>query len=164
MNNQLETTLSLIGQIYDAALQPEIWPAFAARLCQIIPSTDFNIHAFNTATNKTNVAYRLLPDESLHLYLSKYESLNPYHQRSIHLFQTGVLFRSHQFCPPEEFEQTEFYQDYFRPLNLFHAMNLVVLLEDNLAASVSMARSKGLGIYTDEEAELLQSLLPHLCC
>ena len=65
MNHQLEKILPLIEQIYDAALQPEIWPAFGEKLCQVVPSTDFNISSINTATSKTNVAFTTTAPEDL---------------------------------------------------------------------------------------------------
>ncbi len=162
MNNRLEPTLSLIGQIYDAALQPELWPAFATQFCQVVPSDDFNIHSTNTLTGKQNLAYTTAPPEAMQRYFTTYHALNPYTQRSFHLLKTGSLFRSHEFCPPEEFEQTEFYRDYFRELNLFHALVMSVWHEADLASSVGMARSRERGIYTAEEAELMRTLLPHL--
>lgn len=76
--------------------------------------------------------------------------------------QMCYLQQQHLICPPEEFEQTEFYQGYVRPLNLFHALVLTILLEDGLAATIGLARSKEMGIYTNEEAFILEALLPHL--
>ena len=162
MNNQLETTLSLIGLIYDAALQPELWPTFAKQLCEAVHSEDFNIHSVNTMSGKTNLAFTTTPPEAMQRYFTTYHDLNPYSQRSFHLLKTGSLFRSHEDCPPEEFEQTEFYRDYFRELNLFHAIAMTVWHEADLASNVSLARSRERGIYTDEEADLLRILLPHL--
>jgi hypothetical protein len=162
MNNQLEKILPLIEQIYDAALQPEIWPAFGEQLCQVVPSTDFNIHSINTTSSKANLAFSTTPTTAIQLFYAKYDALNPYTQRSVHLLKTGSLLRSHEICPPAEFEQTEFYRDFFSMLNLFHVLNMTVLLEDELTSGIALARSKEMGIYTDEEAEVLRILLPHL--
>lgn len=161
MDNRLEQILPLIEQIYDAALQPEIWPVFGEQLCQVVPSTDFNIHSINTTNNKGNLAVSLTPPAAMQLYFAKYHHINPL-MRNPYGYITGSLFRSHEICPPEEFEQTGFYRGFFSTLNLFHVLNLTVLLEDDLASSISVSRSKEMGIYTDAEAAIFRALLPHL--
>jgi DNA-binding CsgD family transcriptional regulator len=162
MKTDTTKILQLIELIYDAAMQPEIWPGFARKLCQMIPSTDSNITSVDLFTGRLNVSFSLTLPEALQIYFERYHQINPYFQRDFPHMQTGRIFRSHEACPPEEFEKTEFYQGFFRHLNLFHSLNVVALKEGDLLGNLTLARPKEMGIYTDEEKHLLGVLLPHL--
>lgn len=154
--------LHLIGLIYDAAIQPSLWPDFMAQLCQVIPSTSSNVHAVEVTTGVVRLTYWDLAPETQRLYFERYHHLNLYYTRDLPLMRTGLVRRSHETCPPEEAEQTEFYQEFLRPLDLFHLLNVCVLKEGDIAGNLSLARSKAMGMYTDEEAHLLGLLVPHL--
>lgn len=159
---RFEDILQLIDRIYDAVLDPELWPAFAEHLCKVVPSTDLNINSIDIEDGKANLAFSMTPPEVMQHYLENYHAINPYLQSSYREMKTGAMFRSHEVCPPDEFEQTEFYKDFFSKLNLFHAMHMSVLLEDGLVSGISVARTKEMGTYTDAEADVFRILLPHL--
>lgn len=161
-NADYDRVLHLTGLIYDAATQPDLWPAFAKKLCQLIPSTDSNIAAVDLIRDRVQVAFSMSPPEFLHLYFTRYHDVNPYWHRDLPYMQTGRIFKSHETCPPEEFEQTEFYRDFFSKQNLFHMLNVNVLKEANITGNLSLLRGKEMGIYTDDEAHLLSLLVPHL--
>lgn len=154
--------LPLIELIYDAALNPEVWPEFGHALCRVVPSTDFNIHAVDLFTNKAHVAYTQQPPETMQLYFEKYHAINPLITRTQGQTWTGQILRSHYICPPEEFETTDYYQQFFQHLNLFHAINAMVLSEQEITGNLSLARSREMGIYTDAEAAAITLLMPHL--
>ncbi len=161
-NANYERVLHLIGLIYDAATQPDQWPEFARNLCQVIPSTDSNIQSTDLVADRTHIAFTMASPEAIQLYFARYHHLNPLWHRDVPFMQTGRIFKSHETCPPEEFEQTEFYQGFFRPMNIFHALSVNVLKEGDITGNLTLARSKEMGIYTDEEAHLLSLLVPHL--
>lgn len=160
-NTDYERVLHLIGLIYDAATQPNLWPEFAKMLCEVIPSTDSNIQAADLATGRIHISFTMTPPEVLQLYFTRYHMLNPYWHRNVPDKQTGRIFKSHETCPPEEFEQTEFYQDVLRHQNLFHMLSVNVLKEEAITGNLTLARAKEMGIYADEEAHLLSLLVPH---
>lgn len=161
-NADYERVLHLIGLIYDAATQTELWPKFFMQLCEVIPSTNGNIHTIDTVTGRGIVSFTRTPPEMMQLYFERYHEINPHLQRDFPLMRTGFIRRSQETMSPEEFEQTEFYQGFFRRLNLFHLLNATILKESNIAGNISLARSKEMGMYTDEEAHLLSLLVPHL--
>jgi DNA-binding CsgD family transcriptional regulator len=102
------------------------------------------------------------PPEVTRLYFERYHAINPYFQRDLPQMETGRIFKSHETCSPKEFERTEFYQGFFRPLDLFHTMSAVVLKEGDQLSNLSLARSRAMGVYTNWEARLLHQLVPHL--
>lgn len=161
-NADYERVLHLIGVIYDAATQPDLWPDFANKLCQVIPSTDSNIAAVDLIRDRVHVSFSMSPPEFLHLYFTRYHDLNPYWHRDLPFMQTGRIFKSHETCPPEEFEQTEFYREFFSKQNLFHMLSVNILKEGDIAGNLALVRAKEMGIYTNEEAHLLSLLVPHL--
>jgi DNA-binding CsgD family transcriptional regulator/PAS domain-containing protein len=154
--------MRLIELIYDAAMQPEIWPGFARELCSEIPSTDSNITSVDLFTGRLNVSFTMITPETAQRYFERFHQINPYFQRDLPYMQTGRIFRSHETCPPDEFERTEFYQGFFRQLNLFHLLSVSVLKEGDIIGTMALARSKEMGIYTDKEKHLLGVLVPHL--
>lgn len=161
MKTDATKILSLIEMIYDAAMQPESWSGFAGELCRVIPSTDSNIYYRDVTTGRAGFFFTLTAPELVQLYAEKYHHINPFFLREPQP-RTGHIGRSHELITPEEFEQTVFYREYFRQLNLFHVISVTVLSESDISGNFSLSRTKEMGIYTDEEAHLLHILLPHL--
>lgn len=161
-NASYEQILHLVDLIYDASTKPDLWPEFARDLCKAIPSTDFNIHALDLNSGRLQMSFTLLPPETMQLYFEQYHHINPYFHGGLPMLYSGRIARSHEICSPEQFEQTVFYQEYFRQLNLFHVIHTTVLKEGDITAHMSLSRAKERGVYVDEEAHLISLLVPHL--
>ena len=93
-NADFDRVLHLIGLIYDAATQPDLWPKFFLQLCEVIPSTNGNIHTIDTTTGRGIVSFSRTPPEMMQLYFERYHEINPYFQRDLPLMRTGFIRRS----------------------------------------------------------------------
>jgi DNA-binding CsgD family transcriptional regulator len=95
-------------------------------------------------------------------YFEHYHEVNPYFQRAVRYERAGFIGRSRLVCAPNEFDEMEFHQDFFRSLDLFHACRMTALSEGGFTANLDLARPKKMGIFTDEEEQLMRFLMPHL--
>jgi DNA-binding CsgD family transcriptional regulator len=159
-----ETLSDIVELLYDASMQSGLWPRFCNQLMKQVQSTDFNMQILEIASGKIIVPHggTAVQPEFLQPYFAHYHAINPYLNHSLPKIHTGYIARSHHECHPDEFEKTEFYQDWMRKLDLFHTIHLVVLSEGGLSANIGMARPKKMGIYEEDDERLLRFLTPHL--
>jgi DNA-binding CsgD family transcriptional regulator len=151
----------LIGLLYEASAQSHLWPKFCTHLMTHLQSDEGNIFLHEIETGLPRVEFVTTPSEFLLRYFEHYHTVNPYYQRGIPYMRDGFIGLSHEMCPPEEFEETEFHQDYFRQLGLFHSCVMIVHGGNGLLVCISFARSKKAGIYNDDEERLMRFLMPH---
>lgn len=162
----LENLSDLIGLLYDASTQTNLWPEFCRQLMIYMESNLANIklienRSFDGSYEKAHFMVDI-PFNSSPLYNERFHAINPYHQRSFHLYRPGYIGLSHEVCSPNEFEKTEFYQDFMRLLNVFHCCQMTILDEQDLMVNIAFGRAKKIGIYEDNDKDLLQFLMPHL--
>ncbi|MHB1938507.1 MAG: helix-turn-helix transcriptional regulator [Acidobacteriaceae bacterium] len=95
-------------------------------------------------------------------YLDHYSSVNVLSPLCDRLFPDGTVRYSHIAVPDNEFEKTEFYNDYFRPGGYFYSFGIKVPLPGGKPAYLASLRPKEKGPYGDAEGAVLTTLLPHL--
>jgi len=156
-----ERLFPLIELIYDAALQPKQWRAFTDALCPLLNSRNCNFHAVDVTSHRVQFIHTTIPAFLIQLYLKRFHPKNSVFTLVAPLAQPGTILLSHEVLPPGEFEKLEFYR-YMRIIGLYHAMHLTVLREDNIISGLVLARPKSGGNYTDDEAQALRLLFPHL--
>jgi hypothetical protein len=61
-----------------------------------------------------------------------------------------------------EYERTEFYQDFMRPVGAFHQTAAIISHNDTILAVLSSLRPREAGAYSGSELHLLHVLMPHL--
>src|SRR6185312_7498223 len=64
--------------------------------------------------------------------------------------------------PVRELPKTEFYNDWLRPQEYFHALGGLIVQDGAWATKFSCGRSRRAGDYEAEELRLYEALLPHL--
>jgi DNA-binding CsgD family transcriptional regulator len=158
------TFLELIGLIYEAAGDPELWPNFLRKLSGLTGATVANIGYLDQQAVDHQFAYAHGLDTSdVHRYNAHYSKVDAWLQRAPKEYWTpGFVGLSHQICSDQELERTEFYNDYARSVGFYYGMSAVILREESLLSVLSIVREKSKGPCEVEEALLFRSLVPHL--
>jgi len=158
----------LIGKIYDAALMPELWPVFLEQLSDTFKSRGTALHLVDFASRNSTCrsdqisfiqTVRTDP-ETVVSYERYYSKVNVWLENSKDLPE-GELITSDRLFPVREFVKTEWYNDWLKPQDYFHAMIGHLLKQDTLAVRMSIFRPKQQPFSADETA-LFSRLVPHL--
>jgi len=150
----------LIAQIYDAVLDPRRWQAFVETLGRSFGGTCalFAQDGENTATVVSAVAG--MDPSFLRSYAEHYYKTNVWIPGMKAAPSPSVL-TGDQVVARAVFEKSEFYNDYWRPQGLSHAVGCVADNDEGFLSTASIIRSDRLGAFRDAELAVLQVVTAH---
>src|SRR5262249_28587740 len=121
-----EQVSALIGDIYDAALDPSLWVGVLAKCAQYVGGPGAALFAKDALSKTGHVAHYFGIDALYEqLYFEKYIKLDP--------LTVGQFFAKVEepvslgdIVPLDEFRETRAYQEWGRPQGLVDALNVVL--------------------------------------
>jgi len=153
---------SVIAEIYDAAVEPALWPQALASICAYVGGSSAVLFWHDAATQYSQ-ALHLFNDDPQYtkLYFEKYVQMNPVFPAATFM-EVGLVHSANDIVPQEELEQTRFYKEWIEP------QGIVDLVAVNLEKGVT--RSAFLNVRTDESygrmdetmRQRMSALVPHL--
>jgi DNA-binding CsgD family transcriptional regulator len=156
--------LDLVGGIYDAANDPQLWPAFLERFAEAAHSASTFIFYYDLANLEANIFSSVRTDsEWWRKYSDYYAELDPWAAGGFRLgLGSGAVATGEMLCPNDTLRRSEFANDFLEPGGVFHECCGVVFREPRGASVISCLRPRRLGPFGDEQTRLLQLLMPHL--
>lgn len=157
--------LDLLEQIYDVALGESNWDDVSNRIRE-----EFSIGqcALFIVDTRTESPYRLMSltggdDKLWKEYTEYYRMLDPW----IPLFKSETWSKNtmqggDRLIPYREFLMSEYYQDWWRPNDIYHTAGGRFHVQGNLFLQFVAPRPKQAGSYTDDELERLRRYTQHL--
>lgn len=162
MTNE-QTAFKLIEHIYDAPLDGGNWDA-----CFDIIKAAFDAeHAYFYIHGLCGSPHHFFPlvfscgEDRAKIYGEYYHAINPFRQR-LRTLMTGQIATSSELIGDEEYEKTEFHNDFLQPSGVYYQMGSYVSYGGQLALAVNLHRAKSAGAFGEEEKKLLCVLQPHL--
>lgn len=167
--SDLAQLLELIGAIYDAALDPLLWPRFLELFAQACKSSSTLIFMHDFSNSEATVegnaasiaAYAHFDDAFISSFAEHYNTVNVWVKNEDAL-QPGIPLTGSMLYPNSVLGKTEWYGDWLRPQNLFYALGGIVLREGTLAVKFSSLRSREKGDFGPAQMSLYARLIPHL--
>jgi hypothetical protein len=105
---------SLIGDIYDAALNPDLWVPVLEKVCAYVPGSMGNLFS-QDITNVANRFFSWGHDPYFYdLYLQKYVALNPLVPGGM-TYPVCTPFTSGDIIPFEEMRKTQYHKGWLEP-------------------------------------------------
>jgi DNA-binding CsgD family transcriptional regulator/PAS domain-containing protein len=112
---EADEVLPLVGDIYDAALDPALWPAILGKICQFVGACMANMASQDAINKHANVHFSWGDDPHYTaLYLERYGRLNPLLPAGL-FFPVGQVFTQYEVVPEAEMRETRFYKEWQQP-------------------------------------------------
>jgi len=153
---------SLIGEIYDAALDPDLWPRVLEKGCRFVGGVASNLYSEDSAAKTGNIHYTWGVDRHYgRLYYDKYIKFNPFTTAQL-FFDIEQITSVGDIMPYEEFRETLFYKEWAQPQGWVDAASAVLDKSATSYAAVSVIRHERDGLVDDETRWRMSLLVPHV--
>ena len=164
-----QQSVALVERIYEAALDSTRWVPFMEELGASLRATigllwmqDFsNGSACFDKHSGSISAVTGLDSGTLDSYRAYYGARNVWIPNASKLAE-GSITTSSALYPETALKGTEFYADWLRGLNAFHAVGSAIVKQGSRDLKMSFIRPERAGRYNDAELQLLRQLMPHL--
>jgi len=162
MGDPEDTALSLVGKVYDAALDKHKWPSFLEAFAHAVGGSSAILRSADvqadTAIFVSSVGY----DPSWQsAYCNHFVKLD-YYIPFMNQHTLGTIFSSEHHFDQAELSKSEFYNDYLLPLDKPHALGVLLSKEGSRSLVLGVQRGKRAGAFGAEEIRLLNILAPHV--
>jgi DNA-binding CsgD family transcriptional regulator len=154
---------SLVGGIYDAALDPALWPDVLAESARFVGGLAAGLY-FNDAPSKSGQLYYddcCIEPHYRQLYLDKYIKLNPLTTGYV-LAEIGEPVATADIMPYDEFLQTRFYKEWARPQQIADFVSAVLEKSATGAAIFGVHRHERHGLADAEMRRRMRLIIPHI--
>jgi len=152
----------LIGGIYDAAADPDLWSNAIARIVEATGCQTGVFYEHDVTTHQSQpLGFHRFNTEFMQDYVAHYGALDPWNSRVMQ-WPVGIAAPTYMLMPEDEFRRTEFYQDYLRRTGMFYGLGGLVERADGRIAVFGVQRGYEEGRFPSESVALVSALMPHL--
>lgn len=151
----------LVGNVYDAALEPGRWPQVLENLSDFLEgaATKLTFQNVRTLHSEAN-SVRMAPEADV-IYAKHYYKINVFLQRIAKL-RAGTLIPVWDLLPREVYQRSEFYNDFCRPNDMCHPIGVVLANEPDARVVFTCGSAKSAGEFEPEHLDRLHRIGPHL--
>jgi DNA-binding CsgD family transcriptional regulator len=153
---------AVIGDIYDAAIDPAFWQQALGSICAYVGGHSGVLFWHDAEKQSAQVLYIHNDDPAFtRLYFEKYLPMNPVFPAATFMPE-GVVHSTTDFISPPELEETRFYQEWIAPQGI--ADSVAVNLEKGIlrSALINIRMDAALGFENEKARQRLSVLVPHL--
>jgi DNA-binding CsgD family transcriptional regulator/PAS domain-containing protein len=160
---EFEQVSSLVGDIYDAALDPARWGSVLRDLRDFVGGSEAAIFSKDTSTKSLNVYYECGGSDPHYqrLYRDQYAKLDPLTTGHV-LAEIGRPICTADIMAPDEFAKTRVYHEWVRPQGLVDCGSAVLDRSATGAALFGVFRQEQQGPVDGETRERMRQIVPHL--
>jgi DNA-binding CsgD family transcriptional regulator len=156
-----ENLSCLIGEIYDAALNPATWPQVLSRAADFVGGQAAGLLAKDTVSKLANASYHVGVDPRyIELYEQtywRYDPLSP-----LLFFGIGEVTSRLDYMSNEEFLESRFYREWAGPQGWIDSASVVLEKSATNLAILSFLRSDPSGMVDDEMRRRVGLIFPHV--
>jgi len=159
MISELIELSAVVGDIYDAVIDPTLWQLALKSICAFVGGDSAALLWHDAGAEQSEALY-LFNDIPAYtqLYFEKYLPMNPMFPAAAFV-DVGVVTVDDDIVPRAEFVQTRFYKEWVEPQGIAGA--LAVNLEKGLTRTSMINIRTGVPV-TDDMRQRLALLVPHL--
>jgi DNA-binding CsgD family transcriptional regulator len=158
----LEDYSDLVGRIYDAALDPQLWPETLERVAGAVGATAGGLMLTDPIRQRfaaVSVGVSPAAVEAYNKYYWRVDPMAPILGR----MPTGLLFTDRSVVARSELERTELHNDWAQPQGLEDSAFAILLRDGPALGAFCLGASKRVNAYERSDSmRLLQLLVPHL--
>jgi hypothetical protein len=160
--SETEQLLSLVGDIYDAVLEPALWMGVLEKAANFVGGSAASIFSLDTVNRAGNAYYLFGMDKEYEqLYFDKYIKYEPVGAGYL-MLSAGEVTSNSVLIRPAEFHETRFYKEWAAPQRSVD--NVIAILEKSQTSigAFVVFRHEREGFADDNARSLLRLLTPHL--
>ncbi|MBE9607663.1 helix-turn-helix transcriptional regulator [Acetobacteraceae bacterium H6797] len=153
----------LIGQLYEAAADDQLWSGMAGRIAAAFNSTStvVKLHGGRGGFQLLESTGNLAVPESLQSWAEHWHRHDLWVERSISVGINRIV-TSDDLVTPEEQMRSGFYQEWLAGLDIHHMVGAVFPCGNGAVGVIGIHRPPGTGGYTETDRQRVALLLPHL--
>ena len=156
-----ESLSELIGDIYDAALDPALWPTVLEKIAEFTNGATAGLLLKDAVSKAGDAYYQFgVDDHYLRLYREKYWQFDPL--TPLLFFDVGQIVSRADYLPDDEFREGRFYKEWVAPQGFVDAANVVLDKSVTSCALLSVIRSTAQGMVDEEMRRRVALLAPHV--
>lgn len=157
-----EAFLSLVGTVYDAALDPALWPDALRELTKFAGGSAAAIYAKSPTAGSGIVYHQFGTDSHFRkLYFDRYVKIDP-STTAQYFAEVGQQVAVADIMPYEEFVETQFFREWCRPQGIVDAVSVVLDKSASSVALFGVFRYEREGVVDDEMRRRMALVIPHV--
>lgn len=159
--HETEQLSELIGDIYDAALDPMLWVGVLAKSAAFVGGRAAGLYSRNVAKGTMATAYQYgLDPRYLQLAEQKYIKLDP---TALGYFIADIEqpVSTADVMPYDEFLASRFYQEWAKPQDLVDSVHAMLDKSVTSSAALVVFRHQRDGLVNDEARRRMRLIVPH---
>jgi DNA-binding CsgD family transcriptional regulator len=156
--------LDAVAAIYDAALQPEAWPAALSRIGDLLSSTWLLLSAIRP-TGERDLVVQDQDGDSGHLAFFNQKYNTPDTNPAIPLLMAsrpGTIILREQSMKDAEWHSCGLYKNVYRPQGIYYGLGTLILKTGSHIVPMGVNRPKKYGSFARREIDLLRQIIPHV--
>jgi DNA-binding CsgD family transcriptional regulator/PAS domain-containing protein len=162
LNDEAAQVSSLIGNIYDAALDPEHWPHVLEGSARFVGGTASALFLKDTVRKVHNTLYTSGYDpEYTRSYTEKFGQFDPFSIAQF-FFEIEQPISIVDIVPHSEFKKSRFYEEWVRPQHWIDAIAATLEKSATTYAAFSVIRHENDDVVDDETRRRMKLVVPHV--
>lgn len=159
--SEAEKNSSLVGEIYDAALDPAMWTGVLAKIADFAGARAGALAVIDSTSAVVEARHQYGVDPSeMQAYSKTYAQLDPL--AGVPLFGVGEIVSLPDLVPYEEYRQGRFYQEWARPQGWTDVASAVLEKSLTSCAFLGIVRDKLGGMVDGEMRRRIAGIVPHV--
>jgi DNA-binding CsgD family transcriptional regulator len=153
----------LIGRLYDAAIDEALWSGIAARIADAFESTStvLKLHGDSGSVQLLDTTENLVIADRDRAWADHWHRNDLWVERSV-VYGMSRVVTSQDLVSPTEVEQTGFYQEWLRHVEIHHMIGTVFPTEAGGVGVLGIHRPRADGHYSDADRSKAALLVPHI--
>lgn len=157
---EAEQVSTLIGDIYDASLDPALWPSVLERACCLTQSAAGAMMAYTSGAEGTALSVSWGAEEYADSYCT-YNAINPLNIPTLLYTTPGSVFATADVLPYEELTSSRFFKEWFAPQRFVDAMFMLLEKSATSYGGIALSRHERVGRVDEAMRQRAELLVPH---
>jgi len=154
--------LQLIDNVYEAALDQGRWRNLAPEIARTFGSTSTTLQIHRVGASSQILSMTDNVSARINAYREHFWKRDIWVERAVQNIGLSRVGTSADIVTDKEFQETEFYRDWCRHLDVFYVVGAVFPSVPGSLGVLGIHRPRSAGTYDDRDKYLVSRFLPHL--
>jgi DNA-binding CsgD family transcriptional regulator len=161
-HNEADELSALIGDAYDASLDPELWPLVLERVGAFVRGSMVNLFSQDVVNHQASRLFTWGGEPQYHtLYLEKYAALNPLFPKGL-FFPEGEVLVLTDIITYAAYRGSRFYKEWAAPQGFVDLAGVIIEKAATSLAALAVVRGEQDGLVDDETVRRMRLIAPHI--